>query len=161
MKISTLIAFACLTALVVGSAIILTDNIGWPGLVLVGLVVWVGTLVAKWYFADAQPVFAVATPGRVHFKDVVQRELRELHDVFGIGKLAGWARRVWIFWGPRVTNTVLIALLALDAYVFQEPTLKAAIEQTQYGWALLLALHLFATVAPRGAPDRIPAPGQA
>lgn len=136
------LAAACLTLLVVGAGIVLTDNYGLAGLAAVATAVTAGGFVATWWFA----------PDNVNMLMVVQTTLRWR-------KLAGWSRRVWIFWGPRVTNTVLIALIALDAYIFQEPTLKAAIESTKYGWALLLALHLFATIAPRGAPERIPAPG--
>lgn len=156
-NLAPFLAAACLTILIVGAAIVLTASYGAWGFAAVAAAVIVGGLVSTWWFADDQPALAGPNPQRVTFLMVVQNTVRDL----GAPKLAGWARRVWSFWGPRVTNTVLVALIAFDAYVFQEPTLKAAIEATQFGWAFLLALHLFATVAPRGAPDRIPAPGAA
>lgn len=125
-------------------------------LLVVGFFLVLGWLVATWYHADDHPVLAPAKEGRVTFKAVVQNALRDVRET--AAPFFGWARRLWLFWGPRVTNTVGVAILSLDGLIASTPELKAAIMASPYGLPIILGVNLLVTLAPRSAPDRIPAP---
>lgn len=118
-------------------------------------------LFATWYHADDKPVFAPFEEGRVTFKTVVLNFFADVAEFAHVKQLFGWLRRLWAFWGPWLTNTVLAAVVALDAFIFSQPQLMGAIQGTAGGggWALLFLLHFAAARAVRGAPERIPAPG--
>lgn len=133
-NIASLIAFACLAALVAGSAIVLTDKLGLIGLAIVGVVVVVGWLVATWYYRDNTPVFAPDnTPGRVTFKQVV---VDALHDI------AALTRPVWMrLW----LNLQFVAVIAVDAVALATPQLREALFiDSPIGGAVLVVLTLVA-----------------
>lgn len=122
-------------------------------IVAVVLLAW---LIATWYHADDHSVFAAPKPGRVTFKQVVQNALRDARET--AAPFFGWCRRLWLFWGPRLTNTVAAAVLALDGLIASTPDIKAAIMHSPYGLFVMLGVNLLVTLAPRTAPDRIPGP---
>lgn len=94
------------------------------------------------------------TPDSVTFKAVVQNALRDVRDICAPALRLG--KRIWWFFGPRVTNLVAVSVVSVDAYIVQTPDLKDAIMQTQWGLAVLVALNLAATLSPKNAPERLP-----
>ena len=120
--------------------------------------IFVAWLVLTWYFADDEPALGPGTSQRVTFKRVLQGVLRDVSELFApfTNFVSRHAQAQWAFWGPRVTNTVGIAVVSLDAYVVQTPELKYAVMNSPYGLAALVALNLAASLSPRGAPARVP-----
>ena len=146
MKITTLIAFACLAALVAGSAIILTDNFGAYGFALVAAVVIAGWWFAAWWFADDQAAFGKPLPGRVTFLMVVQNSLRDLRAL--AAPLENLGRKAFALW-VNAANAAFAVIVSFDVYVVQTPDLKEAISSTPHGMWFLLGLNLVATLAAR------------
>lgn len=114
---------------------------------------------ATWYFADDQPVFGPTNDTRVTFKQVLQGFARDAGDLLGAAYVASYIKRLWAFWGPRLTNRALIALVMGDigiaasgrdvwAFIGDHPLLIAGI----------VLMHLLTPVTVPGAPASLPAP---
>lgn len=133
-NLAPLIAFACLAALVVGSAIVLTDKLGLLGLIAVAGVVILGWLFATWWFADDQPAFAPGgdRSGRVTFVTVVKNAL---HDLIQITRPT-WMR-VWL-------NLPFCAVMGVDAVSMLQPDAQQAIWHNPYTATALIVLNLVA-----------------
>lgn len=121
-------------------------------------VVFAAWLALTWYFADDEPALGPGSSQRVTFKRVLQGVARDVADLFSpfTNFVTRHAQAQWAFWGPRITNTVGIAVVSLDAYIVQTPELKYAVMQSPYGLAALVGLNLAASLSPRGAPTRVP-----
>lgn len=120
-----------------------------------------GWLVATWWFADDEPVLAPPGKSRVTFKQVVQSALLDIAEIVApvTNRTSCIARRLWAFFGPRITNRALIAT------VFADMTIVAAGQDV---WAFMadhpvlllgvVAMNLLTPLTPAGAPARIPPP---
>lgn len=98
------------------------------------------------------------TPEEHTFKAVVQHALRDVREIFA--PAFGFAKRVWLFAAPRITNLVGVTVISLDAFIVQNPDLRAALlhDHNRLGLGLLLAINIAAQLSPKGAPDRVPPP---
>ena len=129
--------------------------IGPINVALIALAVVAGFLI----FAAAVLVIAWAFNGKGRaFKPYAQDVLRDLRDLCRIPELVGWSRRVWRFFGPRLTNrTTWMAVSADIAVAASGQDAWLWIASHPYMALALLALNLFATRSP-GTPHAIPAP---
>ena len=89
-------------------------------------------LIATWYFADNEPVLGPASDKRVTFRQVLINAIEDARALF-----------------DRLTNTVAVALVSLNAVVLATPEIKSALLASPWGLAALLGLNLFAAVSPR------------
>lgn len=107
---------------------------------LLVLIVWPAL---TWFFADDQPIFGPAKPGRVTFKAVLQGIARDVRDLF-----KPWLDQVakaWAFIG----QSFGAALLTLDGYIASTPELKAAVLQSPYGLHAIIAVNFLAFIISR------------
>lgn len=134
-------------------------------LVAAGLIAgWVLANVVAWYCADNEPVLGPRTKDRVTFAHQLQRGLIDISDTLGLDRLGNWARRVWAWLGPRVSNPQLYAWSASVAAAFfaSDPMTMMQRDPRAFIGIVLGVVVVSAVLKPfsvDGAPDRIPPPG--
>lgn len=99
-------------------------------------------------------------PEEKTFKSVVQDMLRDVREIAAplVNSAYCASRRLWGFFGPRLTNLPTLAIVALDCYAALSPEMREIIAGDHRAAAVLLALNLFARLSPRNAPQALPAP---
>jgi hypothetical protein len=114
-------------------------------------------LVVTWYHADDGKLFGPVNDRRVTFKAVLLGFLRDFRDVFALHRVISFGRRLWAFWGPRLTNRALLAVIMADitivasgqdvwTFISGHPTIVFGI----------VLLHLLTPLSPAGAPAKLP-----
>ena len=125
--------------------------------VFLGACAFAAMLFATWYNADNHAMFAPNSPGRVTFKMVLINLWRDVLDLIGFPHIVDYGRRLWAFWGPRLTNRYAIGVM------FTNLTIAAGGEDVWIWLAhhKLIALgvivfNLLCPLTPPGAPSRLP-----
>jgi hypothetical protein len=117
----------------------------------------VAALGVTWYFADNEKVFGPATANRVTFKRVLLNFLDDLRELAALDRIVCFARRLWAFWGPRLTNRALIAVIMGDiAIVASGQDVWTFIGGHPLLIAGIVLMHLLTPVSPAGAPASLP-----
>lgn len=116
-------------------------------LLLVAGAVGLGWLVATWWFQ----------PDHVTFKQTIQSFLGDVLDVFH--PLTLQAKRLWAFWGPRLTNRAMLATIFADfAIVASGQDVWTFIGDHPLLAVGVVLMNLLTPLTPVGAPSRLPPP---